>query len=120
MSYKKTMFLAVLIYFLFVSTVKADALDTMETNLNMEISDVIMIVLSCAIIVIGALDARIAIMCAFLLYTSVFILFTLATEEGIAGFNPYYSGVAMMMCFVIVCLMLLISYKKSNTPYNVV
>lgn len=119
MSYKKIMFLTVLIYFLFVSTVEANAMETMSTNLNMGISDIIMVVLSCSLVVIGALDARIALMCAFLLYTAVFILFTLATEEGISGFNPYASGVAMMMCFVILCLMLLVTYKRSNTPYQV-
>ena len=105
---------------LFVSSVKADAVETVTDNLNMSIADIIMIVVSCGIIVIVALDARIAVMCAFLIYTSLFILFTLMTDEGMSGFNPYYSGVAMMLCFVILVLGLLISYKKGSTPMSVV
>lgn len=100
--------------------VNADAIERMQTNLNMELSDVIMIGVSCGIIVICAFDARIALMIAFLLYASIFILFTLITEEGIAGFNPYYSGLAMMICLVILCLSLLITHKKVTTPYSVI
>lgn len=121
--FRKLVFLLFLISFLLtitaVSTVKADAIERLETNLNMSISDIIIILLSCGIVVIGAFDARIAIMCALLLYASAFIVFTLATEEGYSGFNPYYSGVAMMLCFVILCISLLISYKKGNTPMQV-
>lgn len=120
---KMILLLLMLVFFvliLIIDPVKADALESMQTNLNMSIADIIMIIVSCGCIVIGAIDARIAIFCAFLLYASCFIAFTLATEEGISGFNPYYSGVAMMLCFVIVVLLLLISYKKANTPINVV
>jgi len=122
MSYRKSLFLLLflLLFILSISNVKADALETLQTNLNMSISDIIMIIASCGIVVITAFDARIAVMCAFLIYASIFIVFTLATEEGTSGFNPYYSGVAMMLCFVILCLGLLISYKKSNMPMNVV
>lgn len=102
-----------------MGSVQADAVETISDNLNMSIADIIMIVVSCGIIVISALDARIAVMCAFLIYCSLFILFTLMTEEGMSGFNPYYSGVAMMLCFVVICLSLLISYKKGNTPMTV-
>ena len=106
--------------FLFMNSVEADAVETITDNLNMGLADIIMLVVTCGIIVISALDARIAVMCALLIYTSLFILFTLMTEEGMTGFNPYFSGVAMMLCFVVLCLSLLISYKKANTPYNVV
>lgn len=105
---------------LLCSCVNGDAIERMQTNLNMELSDVIMIGISCGIIVICAFDPRIALMIAFLLYASIFILFTLITEEGISGFNPYYSGVAMMICLVVLCLSLLITHKKVTTPYNVV
>lgn len=121
--FRKLVFLLFMMSFLLtitmVSTVKADAVERLETNLNMSVSDVVMIIISCGVIVIGAFDARIAIMCALLLYASAFIVFTLATEEGFSGFNPYYSGVAMMLCFVVLCLSLLISYKKGNTPMHV-
>jgi len=100
------------------SNVSANALDTMETNLGMSIADIIMIVISAGCIIFVAVDARIALMIALLLYTGVFVLFTLATEEGYGNFNPYYSGVAMMLCFVVICLSLLISYKRGNTPYG--
>lgn len=119
MWYRKILLLMLFTLFA-VITVKADAISTMETNLNMSIADVIMVVVSGGIVIVGALDARIALMFAFLVYTSIFILFTLVTEEGITGFNPYYSGVAMMVCFVLLCLMLLVSYKKANTPLGVV
>lgn len=122
MSYKQIGFLILffIVLILSVSSVKADAIETMQTNLNMSIADIIMIIASGGIIVIAAFDARIAVMCAFIIYASMFITFTLATEEGISGFNPYYSGLAMMICFIILCLCLLISYKKTNTPLNVV
>jgi len=100
--------------------VNADAVETLQNNLNMSVADIILLIISCGCIVIGAFDSRIAIMCAFLLYAILFIVFTLATDEGHAGFNPYFAGLAMMVCFVVLCLMLLISYKKTNTPYNVV
>lgn len=109
-----------LILSLSTSNAKADAIETIQDNLNMAIADIIMIVVSCGIIVISAFDARIAVMCAFLIYASIFILFTLITEEGMTGFNPYFSGVAMMLCFVVLCLGLLVTYKKGNTPINVV
>lgn len=96
--------------------VSASSIDTFEANLQMSVADIIMIILSCGIIVIAAVEARIALMCAFLIYGGLFILFTFMTEEGMSGFNPYYSGVAMMVCFVIICLSLLITYKKANTP----
>ena len=118
--WSRKILLLMLLMLLAVVTVQADAITTMETNLNMSIADIIMVILSGGIVIVGALDARVALMFAFLIYTSVFILFTLVTEEGIAGFNPYYSGVAMMVCFVLLCLMLLVSYKKANTPLGVV
>lgn len=124
MSYKKIIFILFMMGFSFtvltVNIVKADAIDTMSDNLDMSMADVIMVVLSCGIVVIAAAEVRIAIMCAFLLYGSLFIVFTLATQEGISNFDPYYSGVAMMLTFVILVLSLLISYKKVNTPMNVV
>lgn len=119
MLYKKILF-TILILLLFCSSCSATAINTIENNLDMSIADIIMIIVSCGIIIIIAFDARIALMCALLLYTSIFILYTTITEEGISGFNPYYSGVAMMVCFIVLCLSLLITYKKSNTPLNVV
>lgn len=98
----------------------ANPVERIEENLNMGAADIIMFIVSGGCIIIVALDARIALMCALLIYTSLFILFTLLTEEGISGFNPYVSGVAMMVCFVVICVSLLITYKKSNTPYGVV
>lgn len=100
--------------------VTADPISNMENNLQMSMADIIMVILSCGLVVISAFDTRIALMSALLLYTSVFILFTVATEEGYTGFTPYYSGVAMMLCFVLLAISLLVTYKKSNTPLNVV
>ena len=119
---KKILFLMLfLLFFIFsFNVVSADAIETMEDNLQVSIADIIMIIVSCGLVVMIAFDARIALMCALLIYTGIFILFTLAVEEGYSNFNPYFSGVAMMLCFVILCLSLLISYKKGNTPYNVV
>ena len=108
------------IVLVFNVTAQTKGIDNLEETLQMTIADIIMIIISGGIIVLIAFDARIALMLAFLLYASMFILFTLLTEEGFSNFNPYYSGVAMMLCFVLICLSLLITYKKSNTPYNVV
>ena len=121
MWYKKNIMLLMLLSFLllFSFSVCADSVENIETNLQMSIADIIMIIVSGGIVIITAFDARIALMCAFLIYASLFILFTLMTEEGMTGFSPYYSGVAMMVCFVIICLSLLVTYKKSNTPYGV-
>lgn len=119
MSYKKII-LVLMLVLMCANVVSADAVDTMEENLSLSIHDIIMLIITCASLIVVALDARIALMFALMLYTSVFILFTLVTEEGIAGFNPYFSGTAMMLCFVVLCLSLLITYKKGNTPYNVV
>lgn len=94
----------------------ADATDNIETNLGASVSDIIMIIVSCGVIVLCAFDLRIALMLAFLLYASLFIVFSLATEVGYDGFNPYYAGVAMMACFVLLALSLLITYKKVNSP----
>lgn len=98
----------------------ANPVEQIEENLDMSIADVIMIVVSCGIVIIVAFDVRIALMCALLIYSSIFIVFTLLTEEGFENFNPYFSGIAMMLCFVVLCVSILITYKKSNTPYNVV
>lgn len=98
----------------------ADPVETFETNLNMTLPDIIMIIISCGCIVIVAFDSRIALMIAFILYTSVFIVFTEASAAGYTAFNPYYSGSAMMICFALICISLLVTYKKSNTPLNVV
>lgn len=98
----------------------ADPVETFETNLNMSLADICMIIISCGCIVIVAFDSRIALMCAFILYAAVYIVFTQATIAGYQNFNPYYSGTAMMMCFVLICITLLVTYKKSNTPLNVV
>lgn len=96
--------------------VQSNAISTMENNLGVNISDIILIILTGGIIVIVAFDARIALMLAFLLYASLFIVFTLATEAGYSGFDPYFSGVAMMACFVLLALSLLVTYKKANSP----
>lgn len=122
MLFKKILILlAIVLLFLMISTTcSGDAIERIENNLKVTIADIIMIIASCGIIVVGAFDTRIAIMFAFLLYTVIFIVFTLATEEGYENFNPYFSGLAMMVCFIILCLMLLVSYKKANTPLNVV
>lgn len=123
MSHKKIilfMLFTLLTLFTLVSNVcSADAIETMETNLNVAMADVILIVVSCAILIVVALDARIAVMCALLIYSSLFILYTVLTELGYSGYNAYYPGVAMMLCIVILCLALLVTYKKVNTPYNV-
>lgn len=97
-------------------SVCGDALETMQNNLGVSVADIIMLILTGGIIVIVAFDARIALMIAFLLYASLFIVFTSATEAGYIGFNPYFSGVAMMGCFVLLALSLLVTYKKTNTP----
>lgn len=118
MLYRKII-IGLLIFIAITCTVSANAVDTIEENLDMPISEILMVVTTCGIVVISALDTRIAIMLGTLLYTSLFILFYLATEQGYTGFNPYYPGVAMMMCLVILSLALLIPYKKANTPYHV-
>jgi len=121
MRYNKIIFLFFLLFFMvFSPVVSSDAIENIENNLGVSIANIIIIILSCGIFVITAFDARIALMIAFLLYASLFIVFTLATEEGYEGFNPYFSGVAMMVCFVLLALSLLITYKKTNTPPHVV
>ncbi len=117
MRYKK-MFLTMFFFIFFVSCpiVYGDAVDTIENNLGVEASNIILLILTCGVVVIVAFDARIALMIAFLLYASLFIVFTLATEAGYGGFDPYFSGVAMMACFVLLALSLLVTYKKANSP----
>ncbi len=117
---KKLFILFFLGFLVFSPLVSCDAVGSIEDNLGASVADIVIIVLSCGIFVITAFDARIALMIAFLLYASVFIVFTLATEAGYEGFNPYYSGVAMMVCFVLLSLALLVTYKKTNMPPNLV
>jgi len=122
MWYRKRIVLLLMLFALSIVLVfnveaQTKGIDNLEETLQMSIADIIMIIISGGIIVITAFDLRIALMLAFLLYASMFILFTLMTEEGFSNFNPYYSGVAMMLCFVMLVLMLLVTYKKSNTPY---
>ena len=119
MRYKKIFLLLLLTIFVFSPVVCGNALEKISNNLGVSAADIILIILTGGIIVFAALDVRIALMLAFLLYASVFIVFTLATEEGYTGFNPYYSGVAMMCCFVLLALSLLITYKKTNSPPSV-
>ncbi|GAG87364.1 unnamed protein product [marine sediment metagenome] len=73
MLFKKILLLSLFLLVLVLSmgTVNASAIDTMQENLNMEVADIMMIVVSCGIIVIVAFDARIALMCAFLIYASI-------------------------------------------------
>lgn len=117
MLFRKILILFLLIITICVTSCEAATYNKVEENLDMSIADIILIIVSCGIIIITALDVRIALMCALLIYTGIFIVFTYLTEEGFSNFNPYYSGLAMMLCFVILCLGLLITYKKSNTPY---
>jgi len=121
MSFKTILFLLFFLGIVFsASSCMANPVERIEENLNMSVADILTMVVSCGIVIIVAFDARIALMCALLSYTSLFIVFTFLTDEGFSNFNPYYTGVAMMVCFVIICASLLITYKKSNTPFNVV
>lgn len=116
---KKIFFLMLLGLFFLTPIVCGNAIENISNNLGIQVSDICLIILTGGIIVIAAFDARVALMLAFLLYASTFIVFYEATNLGYEGFNPYFSGVAMMGCFVLLCLSLLITYKKSNSPPSV-
>jgi len=122
MRFNNKMVLLTIFFYLIIlsaSIVSANAITTMETNLQMNISDIVLLVVTLGLIVFTVLDVRIAVMLGLLLYTSIFVLYTVLTELGYTGYNAYFPGVAMMLCIVLLCLMLLISYKKSNTVYKV-
>ena len=121
LSKTRVLILLIFLTLLTVKTVTAtDPLTTFENNLDMSIADICFIIISCGLVIMTAFDTRVALMMGIMLYAVVFVVFTLATEEGYTQFNPYYSGVAMMLCFVIMCVSLLVTYKKGNTPINVV
>jgi hypothetical protein len=120
MWFKKIFLFLLLTIFIFCPIAISSATETISNSLGVTPADIILIIETGGIIVIVALDARIALMLGFILYASTFVIFTLAPEAGYTGFDPYFPGVAFMGCFVLMALSLLITYKKSNTPGNMV
>ena len=86
--------------------------DVIADNLGVGIGDIVLLILTCSLVIIGAFDIRIAAMFATLLYAVAFILFYEVTAAGYSGFDPGRAGILVVVSIVILALLVLASGKS--------
>ena len=88
--------------------------ERISSNLGMSLSDVILLMIFCGLLLLGAFDIRVAAMFGTLLYSICFVVFYQATVMGYSGFEPFKAGVIVVFCIVILALLVLSSGKSGN------
>lgn len=101
------------IVFFMVRTVGASAQDTFEENLGASVGDIILLLIGCGCVVLGAFNWRVALMVFFLCSCGCYIAFYALAESG-NNIDPNHAGVLLVLSIALLGLSLLVSYRKPS------
>jgi len=87
------------------------------SNLGMSLGDIILLIVTCSLFVVGAFDIRIGAMFGSLMYSITYILYYQATSFGYVGFNCDRVGILVIISIVILALLVLSSGKAKYRYY---